>query len=750
MKKSYIVIFLAVFLFSNIVKSQPNIEANGEVFIDTIIPRVDIHINPDTLEWIYENVESYQEFHATFIFNNGNILDTIENVGFRLRGNTSRYSAKKSFKVSFNKFESGRKWHNLEKLNLNGEHNDPSVIRAKLCWDLIRDFGVPGARTNHVELFINNNFHGLYLNVEHIDEEFVKSRFGNNDGNLFKCLWPADLTYLGPNPDSYKEMQGDRRIYDLKTNKAADDYTDLANFISVLNITSNDDFRCEIEKVFNVQDYLKIIAFDIFTSNWDGYIYNKNNFYLYHNTETGKFEYINYDIDNTFGIDWFGIDWGTRDIYDWHNGSKPLYTRIMQDPVYRDQYSYYMETFINTLVDDDYEEKVNEFKTRNSPYIQVDPFYPLDYGYTHQDYLDSFYESLGAHVTYGLFPYIDTRKTSALDQLENYNQAPVINYIRNNHPLVDEDLKIRAYIECVQEEPEVSLLYTESFGALQETPMYDDGEHGDKDAGDGFYGAIISSIQMNTVITYQIKAKNENNQESILPCEAKSFTLIESEEPQLFINEFMASNATIISDEFGEYDDWIEIYNGDSESVYLGDKYLSDNFGNTDKWLMPEITLEPGEFILIWADNDPEQGDHHTNFKLDAAGEEIGIYDSESTGYFLLDSISYGPQEEDISRGRKPDGDNNWIFFPNSTPGYSNDLGNIHQFKTNLNFKAFPNPAEIGSIFFDRPISFTLFTSTGIPLLKKEDCVKLNITGLSPGLYLIITEQYQSTKLMIQ
>ena len=54
--------------------------------------------------------------------------DTVLNVGFRLRGNTSRTAGKKSFKVSINSFVAGRKWNQLEKLNLNGEHNDPFPI----------------------------------------------------------------------------------------------------------------------------------------------------------------------------------------------------------------------------------------------------------------------------------------------------------------------------------------------------------------------------------------------------------------------------------------------------------------------------------------------------------------------------------------------------------------------------------------------------------------------------------------------
>jgi len=88
-----------VFVF-NFSFGQPTFLEDGEVFTGDVVPRIDIYIDPDTLDWIYENVESYQEFHAVFIFNNTNIIDTIENVGFRLRGNTSRYSGKKSFKIS--------------------------------------------------------------------------------------------------------------------------------------------------------------------------------------------------------------------------------------------------------------------------------------------------------------------------------------------------------------------------------------------------------------------------------------------------------------------------------------------------------------------------------------------------------------------------------------------------------------------------------------------------------------------------
>ena len=95
--------------------------------------------------------------------------------------------------MSFNTFYGGRKFHGVEKMNINGEHNDPSIIRSKISFDLFKNAVVPAPRSNHVELYINDEYKGLYINVEHIDEEFVESRFGNKTGNLYKCLYPATL-----------------------------------------------------------------------------------------------------------------------------------------------------------------------------------------------------------------------------------------------------------------------------------------------------------------------------------------------------------------------------------------------------------------------------------------------------------------------------------------------------------------------------------------------------------------------------
>jgi spore coat protein CotH len=210
--KRHFTIFLFLLIIGFSLLSQPYFPEAGQVYRTDVIPRVDITISEDTLQWIYDHPESLKEWKAQFIFTAGGEADTIEDVGFRIRGKTSRYAVKKCFKVSFNTFTSGGKFHGIEKMNLNGDHNDPSLIRSHLTWNLFEDMQVPAPRSNHVEVYINDRYYGLYINTEHVDEEFVESRFGNNLGNLYKCLYPADLTYLGGNPEDYKSNG-----YTLKT-----------------------------------------------------------------------------------------------------------------------------------------------------------------------------------------------------------------------------------------------------------------------------------------------------------------------------------------------------------------------------------------------------------------------------------------------------------------------------------------------------------------------------------------------------
>jgi len=185
------------------------------VYPSNEVTTIRIEIAPSDLELIYftDSLFSNHEYTATFIFESSQLTDTVENIGFRLRGNTSRLAEKKSFKVSFNTFTPGEKWNGLEKLNLNGEHNDPSILRTKLGWEMAQEAGLVAPHVAYTRLFINNLYAGLYLNVEHYDEQFVESRFGSSAGNLFKCGYSADLAFISNNPEDYKVDPGTERVH---------------------------------------------------------------------------------------------------------------------------------------------------------------------------------------------------------------------------------------------------------------------------------------------------------------------------------------------------------------------------------------------------------------------------------------------------------------------------------------------------------------------------------------------------------
>jgi spore coat protein CotH len=144
-------------------------------------------------------------------------------------------------------------------------------------------------------------------------------------------------------------------------------------------------------------------------------------------------------------------------------------------------------------------------------------------------------------------------------------------------------------------------------------------------------------------------------------------------EDVLFINEFMADNKTTLADEYGEFDDWIEIYNAGYAPIDLEGMFLTDDPANTTKWRFPAVTLEPGSFLIVWADGTPSQGPLHTNFKLSASGECIEIYDLIENGHGLMDSVFFGPQTTDVSQARVPDGSPSWVFLTEPTPGRTNN-----------------------------------------------------------------------------
>ena len=138
------------------------------------------------------------------------------------------------------------------------------------------------------------------------------------------------------------------------------------------------------------------------------------------------------------------------------------------------------------------------------------------------------------------------------------------------------------------------------------------------------------------------------------------------------INEIMSSNGQTISDEDGDYEDWVEIHNFGNNPVNLHGFGLSDDYERPFRWVFPDTTIEPNGFLLVWASNKDRRtpgAELHTNFAISSAGEEIILMNLQGE---LLDEFPQIPIPRDVSAGRYPDGTGDWYYFDQPTPGAAN------------------------------------------------------------------------------
>ena len=140
---------------------------------------------------------------------------------------------------------------------------------------------------------------------------------------------------------------------------------------------------------------------------------------------------------------------------------------------------------------------------------------------------------------------------------------------------------------------------------------------------------------------------------------------------QIYINELSSKNDSVILDEFGESSDWIELFNSSNNAINLEGYYLSDEIDEPFKWQIPNLSIAPQGFIIIFAsDLDLCQTWCHTNFKLSSDGESLILSDPSGLG---IDQITFSSLEEDQSFGRVEDGTTTWAIFNTPTPSASNN-----------------------------------------------------------------------------
>ena len=421
MKKIF---FFSFFIFSTLCFAQKN-----TLFDDTKVPSIFVTINKDSLDILLDdnNSQSLHYFAAQFIFDDNLKKDTLLDIGLRLRGSSSRFAKKKSYKISFNAFSAGRKYQNIKKLNLIACQNDPSMIREKLYYDIWNKTNSTIRRCNFIRLYINQIYKGLYTNVEELDNDWLKNIYGEDKGNFFKCTTGADLRYYDNNPNTYKNLQNNPltpRVYDLTTNQKADDYSDLAVLITQINEPIDTNFGKNLEKLLDVESVINAYSINVAVGNWDSYAFNGNNYYLYNNPKRQQFEFMAYDTDNCMGIDFYDIDWTKRPYDNWakENEDRPLISKILAIPTYKKKLLKKLEYISKYITQPDtIFPRIDFLHNLIKNAALDDDEKSLDWNYSDADWENSFTQQIDKHSPFGIKPFFAERYKNTIKQIGNIN-----------------------------------------------------------------------------------------------------------------------------------------------------------------------------------------------------------------------------------------------------------------------------------------------------------------------------------------
>lgn len=347
--------------------AKPNFDI---VFPSDQVNRIDIEIDPEYWETMQADLETKinkgqgpqaGESGANPVWVPCNVyFNNIKwyKVGIRFKGNSSLSSSwragikKLPFKLDFDQFEDewpaiqDQRFYGFKQLSLKNNFEDQSFIRESIASRLFSDFGLVSPHTSFYRLYIDygagDQYFGLYTLVEEVDDTVIETQYTDNSGNLYKPEGSGASFAAGTfqTSDMYK-----------KNNETDSDYSDVQSLYDVINSsereTNNENWKAELSTIFDVPVFLKWLAANTVMQNWDTYGIMTHNYYLYHNPNSGKLEWIPWDGNEALKNGKMG---GALSIsLDELTNKWPLIRYIVDDKEWRTQYLQEVENFTETV-----------------------------------------------------------------------------------------------------------------------------------------------------------------------------------------------------------------------------------------------------------------------------------------------------------------------------------------------------------------------------------------------------------------
>ncbi len=271
------VIVALLLAFSFGVETDARAAAGDSFFNDPRIHTLRLQVDTNGLSVLQRNDRSYVRANLT---DGANVFGDVA-VHLKGMGSFRPFNEKPSIAVKFDRFVPRQRFHGLSKIMLNNASQDGTYLAEFMATRMFRDAGVPAARVGHAFVEVNGRPLGLYVVIEAMNKEFLRTFFDDPNGNLY---------------EAYLQDIGEKLDQDGGSDSSQ---ADLQRLLSVCQLTDRAERWRRLPQVLDVDRYLSHLVVEMFTSHTDGYAMNRNNYRLYHDPKGDRFVFLAH-----------GIDWG--------------------------------------------------------------------------------------------------------------------------------------------------------------------------------------------------------------------------------------------------------------------------------------------------------------------------------------------------------------------------------------------------------------------------------------------------------
>ncbi len=481
-----------------------------------------------TLKLTFTQKDWPDKLDSLRLYGNGALLgkatidgQTYPDVGIRYRGSKSFKvgSKRNAYHIKLNFINKNQNHQGYKTLKLSNALRDPSMVREVMSYHIAGQY-MPTPKANYIKLFINDEYYGLFVNIEAVDDNFLNKHYGSTDNSFFKCspnLLEGVETAEGCKNKIYASLEYEDNAQCYTANyeiKSKDGWDDLINLTRTLQKDED-----KVDEILNVDEALWMLALNNVLVNLSSYSgQHSQNYYLY-KSDDGRFRPIMWDLNLSFGSykntgngsDLKLVELQQLDpLLHLDNVQKPLVSQLLKNPLYKKMYLSHIRTILyDHFVNGEYEKMAGRLQRliANDMYSDPHKFYK------HNQFLNSLNKTTGKRSKIPGIVELMSKRTKFLKKHPDLTIfPPSIESVRVVAREKFDNAEITSFnvqVKSDKSAKRVVLVYR--FGTDEEyRQMYmaDDGKSNDGKANDKLYAATVDPMGKHDTMEYFIMMEN--------------------------------------------------------------------------------------------------------------------------------------------------------------------------------------------------------------------------------------------------